>query len=279
MSAQWVKIAEFSLSDNLTGLNQRLSALNISHRFTEERGGQYLWVSSEHNIQEVHAIIRDCLERGTVANPPAPQATLLPILDVSSILKYPLTVVWLLLGTAGFLVIFFKLSGIAEFIRFMPIDWIVANTEYWRIVTPAFFHFDIMHLVFNGLWIWFVGKRLEAFMGWKAYLLLFVVSAAFSNVLQYAFVREINFGGLSGVVYAFFGCIFVLYKRHPVDELAMPSGMFVFMLVWLALGFSGIIDNFIQGQIANWAHLGGLLAGLAFGLSYSFLVKKNDEYQ
>ena len=52
----------------------------------------------------------------------------------------------------------------------------------------------------------------------------------------------------------------------------MPSlaGM---MLLFLGLGVLGIIDNFMEGKVANGAHIGGLVAGVIFGLVLTQLRK------
>jgi GlpG protein len=38
------------------------------------------------------------------------------------------------------------------------------------------------------------------------------------------------------------------------------------MIIWLALGFMGVLELFGFGSIANYAHLGGLISGLIFGM-------------
>ena len=39
------------------------------------------------------------------------------------------------------------------------------GSEYWRYVTPALIHFGLLHILFNGLWIWEFGSRLELRLG------------------------------------------------------------------------------------------------------------------
>ena len=39
------------------------------------------------------------------------------------------------------------------------------GSEYWRYVTPALIHFGLIHILFNGLWIWEFGSRLELRLG------------------------------------------------------------------------------------------------------------------
>ncbi|MCV5948796.1 rhomboid family intramembrane serine protease, partial [Escherichia coli] len=67
--------------------------------------------------------------------------------------------------------------------------------------------------------------------------------------------------GLSGVVYALLGYLWVLGYRLPHLGLTLPKSIIGFMLVWLVLGF---VQPFMA--IANTAHLAGLLAGMAIAL-------------
>ena len=49
----------------------------------------------------------------------------------------------------------------------------------------------------------------------------------------------------------------------------------IFMFVFLALGFFGVIDLLQLGSMANGAHLGGLLAGLSLGAAFALLERRN----
>ena len=131
--------------------------------------------------------------------------------------------------------------------------------QIWRFWTPAVMHFEPIHLLFNLVWWWFLGGRIERVVGSGTLLLLFVAGALLSNLLQGVLVGP-NFLGLSGAVYALLGYVAVSQKRYP--ELAIPPAYIGFMLVWVVLGFAGVLG----AQIANYAHLGGLLVGAMQGL-------------
>jgi GlpG protein len=47
-----------------------------------------------------------------------------------------------------------------------------------------------------------------------------------------------------------------------------------FMLLWLVLGFTGVLQGVGLGAIANTAHLAGLLAGLLWLLLVRFLGRR-----
>lgn len=132
--------------------------------------------------------------------------------------------------------------------------------QLWRWLSHAVLHFSVMHIAFNLLWWWQLGGDIEQRLGSGKLLQLFAVSAALSGAGQY-WVEGANFGGLSGVVYALVGYLWMLGYKAPQMGLSMPKPLIGFMLVWLVLGF---VQPFMA--IANSAHLAGLLTGVVIGL-------------
>ena len=57
--------------------------------------------------------------------------------------------------------------------------------HYWRLVTPIFLHFGVLHLVFNALWLGLLGSKIERAAGSVQALLLIITIAMVSNVGQY----------------------------------------------------------------------------------------------
>lgn len=140
--------------------------------------------------------------------------------------------------------------------------------QLWRWISHAVLHFSVMHIAFNLLWWWQLGGDIEQRLGAKKLLQLFVVSAALSGAGQY-WVEGANFGGLSGVVYALVGYLWMLGYKAPQLGLSMPKPIIGFMLVWLVLGF---VQPFMA--IANTAHLVGLVSGVVLGLVDASRVRK-----
>lgn len=131
--------------------------------------------------------------------------------------------------------------------------------ELWRWFTPMLLHFSLTHLVFNLAWWCYLGSRFEQRLGAGLLLNLTLSVALISNAAQYFMVNP-HFGGLSGVVYGLFGYFWIAGRLNPAQGLHISSGLIGFMLLWLMLGFFDVL----WVSMANWAHLGGLLAGMAW---------------
>lgn len=132
--------------------------------------------------------------------------------------------------------------------------------EPWRLLTPIFLHFGFLHILFNMWWLKDLGSAIERVFS-PLYLLLLVVAIGVgSNFLEWKMSGPTMFGGMSGVVYGLFAFIWVRGRFDRGFPYRVPSQIVTIMLLWLGLGFTGLI-----GHIANWVHLGGLLGGALWG--------------
>jgi len=129
--------------------------------------------------------------------------------------------------------------------------------QIWRLFTPIFIHFGIMHLGFNMLWLWDLGNMIEDRKGTLFLaIFIFIVSGA-SNLIQFLFAGP-AFGGMSGVVYGLLGYIWMKGKYDPGSRLGLHKTTVIMMIGWFFLCF--LLPN-----IANWVHAGGLAVGIAWG--------------
>lgn len=143
-------------------------------------------------------------------------------------------------------------SALSFFIQ-QPFEY----SQSWRFITPALIHFSVLHIAFNLLWWWQLGGLIESEQGKQRLILLFLFSAIASNLAQFFLVGP-YFGGLSGVVYGLVGYCWLYGKLNKSSRIQLPNNMFIFLLAWLVLGFIDVLP----ANIANYAHLVGLLAGL-----------------
>ncbi|WP_314154274.1 rhomboid family intramembrane serine protease GlpG, partial [Rouxiella badensis] len=130
-------------------------------------------------------------------------------------------------------------------------------SELWRWFTPAFLHFSILHILFNLMWWWYLGGPVEKRLGSGKLFTIALISALLSGWGQSLF-SGIYFGGLSGVVYALMGYVWLTGELKPERQLSLPRGLMVFAIAWLALGYFNVMGL----AIANAAHVFGLAVGL-----------------
>ena len=147
----------------------------------------------------------------------------------------------------------------------------LSSQEWWRLITPTFLHFSLTHLIFNCLWIYVLGSKIEIIDGRGVFLSLFLISGLSSNLGQYFITGDYLFGGLSGAVYGLLGYCFLLDLDNRGQRYDLPNALYLFMFFWLLIGFTGILGVFGFGNIANIAHLVGLICGFMIALIANFL--------
>ncbi|WP_437230028.1 rhomboid family intramembrane serine protease [Planctomicrobium sp. SH661] len=135
----------------------------------------------------------------------------------------------------------------------------ILHGEVWRLFTPMFMHGNWLHLGFGVYMFWILAGAIERVKGTRALLLLILLIAPASHLTQYFWAGP-NFFGISGVDYGLFGYLWMRSVLLPEDGFYMPESVVVQMAIWTMLGIFGVI-----GGIANGAHIGGLVAGMALG--------------
>lgn len=140
----------------------------------------------------------------------------------------------------------------------------IKHGQIWRLVTPIFLHMSFLHILFNMLWFKDLGYLIEYNFG-KNFLLIFVfVSGLLSNLFQYL-VGGPQFGGMSGVLYAMLGFIWVYKQLNPTFQYSLPRFDIGMMIGWFFLCLTGVL-----GPIANTAHGIGLVVGIFAAIALQF---------
>jgi len=155
---------------------------------------------------------------------------------------------------------------ISEYIR--PVLPEIQSGQIWRLVTPAFIHFGLFHIVFNMLWTWELGRLIEWRQGGVLLSVIVLVMATVSNLAQYV-VSGPLFGGMSGVVYGLFGYIWLQGITNPKFAVKMNPAVVKLLLAWFVICWTGILEMVFGIAIANTAHTAGLLSGIALSLLVS----------
>lgn len=274
-----------ALDEDLRPLSALLWQQKIAHRIVEEDGAQVLLLAVPEERERAASLLQrwqDGELRVTLRPAPAPTAR--PSNLPAIIAGAPITLGLIALSICGFLLVYLN----------APISWVAALTyepftlqgarpvftpaegQIWRLITPAFLHFGLMHIVFNSLWCWELGRRIEGALGSFNLLGLFLATAALSNFAQHAVSGSVLFGGLSGVVYAFLGFAWVAGQINPRwRHLAPATPIMLFMVGWLMVCLVGLVDV-LGFSVANAAHVGGLLSGAAIGGAFALLYRNRS---
>ncbi|WP_221799606.1 rhomboid family intramembrane serine protease [Oceanobacter mangrovi] len=252
---------------DLAPLTQQLWANRIAHRVIEVEGKQHLYLADAADVAKVRVWLQQWQtgDLQQVEHSLARQGSASHYL--LSMLQTPFT-----LAVAVVLVAVFAYMQVSHFWY----DWAQPGLGLWPQhknslaaylhvgllgwLKPTVLHFSLMHLVFNTMWWWILGRALERQDGVWRLLLLTLITALVGNLAQW-WVSGPGFGGLSGVTYGLMGWIgWRQYQRgvpYPIPRMLLPL-----MAGFLLLTMAG--DSIIPGLsgTANSAHLGGLVCGL-----------------
>lgn len=274
-----------TLEEDLRPLSAALYQRGVGHRIVEERGRQVLKVADPLQVAEVEALYR-AWRAGEVEirlEPrPRPRAAVPALAAWRGV---SVTLVLLALSAIGFLLVYLQPSlALLSALTFTPfsiqggqLSFGDQGHQYWRLITPAFLHFGWLHIVFNSLWLWELGARVERVMGSVNMLGLFLVIALVSNSAQYLFGGPGIFGGMSGVVYGLLGFSWVGGKVQPRWTFRPRRSIMLFMVGWLVICVLGVVEVLGFGAVANAAHVGGLLCGAVLGAAFGLLSRLSGD--
>src|SRR5262245_60835931 len=146
-------------------------------------------------------------------------------------------------------------------------DGVLQHGRVWTLVTAAFSHFDFWHLLFNLFCFWMVARELEAMIGPRDLVALYVVSAAVASgghvaAMEIAGTPQIPALGASGAVMAsmvLFACFFP--RRTFLIWGLLPIQARWLVLLYVGLDLAGALQSVNTSRVAHAAHLGGALVG------------------
>jgi rhomboid protease GluP len=144
-------------------------------------------------------------------------------------------------------------------------DLVLAQGQYWRLLTSVFLHAGLSHLGSNLLVQILMGNAVERNLGHVRYLALYLLSGIGGNVISVLYDRaqgvNIYSVGASGAVFGVMGTLIILILR---GRKKLRSGSSLLPRAAFAV-FYAVYSGFRNPYTDNAAHLGGLLFGMALG--------------
>ncbi|MBX9670463.1 MAG: rhomboid family intramembrane serine protease [Candidatus Obscuribacterales bacterium] len=160
------------------------------------------------------------------------------------------------------------------------IDWganfgpLTLKGEPWRLITCAFVHGNLIHLLVNMYALVSVGKEIEKTLGPTRYLFIYFMSALMGALVSTEFQPTLVSCGASGAIFGIVGAAFSYVSPDKIHEARASlkrrlTVLIAFVILNLAFGF-------IVAGIDNAAHMGGLIGGLLSGFVLSGLSNKQQ---
>ena len=127
--------------------------------------------------------------------------------------------------------------------------------DYYRLISAAFMHANIAHLIFNMYALWIIGMQLESFIGKWRYLVVYLFSAISGSLLSVIVTPDAVSVGASGAIFGLLGALLYFgYHYRVYLGTVIKSQIIPLIVINLLLGFM------VPG-IDNAAHIGGLIGG------------------
>ncbi len=138
----------------------------------------------------------------------------------------------------------------------------VLSGEFYRLITSAFLHIGIFHLLCNMYSLYVIGPELEGFFGKTKFLVLYLGSAFAGNLLSMVFPGNGTVSaGASGALFGLLGAlVYFGYHYRVYLGSVMKSQIIPLIILNLGIGFA------IPG-INNMAHIGGLIGGILLAMA------------
>lgn len=136
------------------------------------------------------------------------------------------------------------------------VDLLVKSGEFYRLITCAFLHIGIFHLVFNMYALYVIGPQVESFFGKTKFILIYLISIICASLLSMVFNHNTICAGASGAIFGLLGCIlyfgyhYRIYLGNVIKSQIVPI-----IILNLLLGF-------MLSGVDNFAHIGGLVGGI-----------------
>jgi membrane associated rhomboid family serine protease len=134
----------------------------------------------------------------------------------------------------------------------------VAEGEWYRLLTSGFLHANVMHIGFNMLILFFLGRLLEPALGTPRFLVLYFASLLAGSLGALILNPNAFTLGASGAVFGLAGATFVIARGRGMDALAGQIGFLILFNLFFSLA---------SARISLGAHLGGLIGGVICALA------------
>jgi membrane associated rhomboid family serine protease len=133
----------------------------------------------------------------------------------------------------------------------------VANGDWWQPITSGFIHYGLIHIGFNMVLLFMLGRMLEPALGTVRFLALYFMALLGGSFLVLVLSPETRTAGASGAVFGLMGAAVVAMRSRGMNP--FDSG------IPQLLGLNLIFTFAFSSEISVGGHIGGLIAGVVGG--------------
>lgn len=263
--SQPIILASFNLHVNLRVITSHLWREGIAHRVVEQEEKQLLILADSNDLNAATQLFKQWQAGELEVVRQNPSASVKSFFVGA--FKSPLT----LLGTFLFMG-FFISQQLSEYWY----DWLPLGEFFWpslrnnpKVILELGFipvwrlsllHFSFVHLLFNLMWWWILGQRIERLDGRIYFLILILASGYMGNLAQW-WLTGPAFGGASGITMAMLGWVGWRQLNHKQDY-QLPALLLPIMLGWILFSLFAEQLTGLNTKTAHGAHIAGLVIGL-----------------
>ncbi len=149
------------------------------------------------------------------------------------------------------------------------LDILTKNGEYFRLITCAFLHIGVVHLIFNMYALYIIGPQVESFFGKIKFLSIYLISAVSASILSLAFNTNTISAGASGAIFGLLGALLYFGYHYRVYLGNVIRSQIIPIIV------INLIFGFTMTGIDNAAHIGGLIGGVLASMALGVPEKSN----
>ena len=130
----------------------------------------------------------------------------------------------------------------------------IGYNEFYRLITCAFLHIGLLHLIFNSYALYVIGVQLESYFGKVKYVAIYLLSAVSASLMSIIFSDSIS-AGASGAIFGLLGALLYFGYHYRVYLGGVLKSQIIPLIV------VNLIFGFTMSGIDNAAHIGGLIGG------------------
>lgn len=136
------------------------------------------------------------------------------------------------------------------------------NGEYYRLISAAFTHYDLFHLLFNMYALYVIGSQIESFYGKRKYCLIYLFSALTASLMSITFMPDNGASlGASGAIFGLFGALLYFGYHYRLYLGTVLKSQIIPLIIF------NLIFGFMITGVDNAAHIGGLVGGILISMA------------